>query len=84
MNVARNQDRDKEIFSRRLSGETYQSIADAYGISRQRIYQICKKELQNVVYELALFGNTASQICKKLGIPYDHECIRYYKRKGLL
>lgn len=84
MNRDRNQERDREIFERRVSGETYQSIADTYGISRQRICQICKKELPNAVYELALLGATASQISKKLGIPYDHECIRYYKRKGLL
>ena len=30
----------KEIINRRASGETYQTIADDYGVSKQRIFQI--------------------------------------------
>ena len=34
-----------EFFSRKLNGETYDSIASSYGVSRQRIEQILKKSI---------------------------------------
>lgn len=33
----------KEIIKKRINGETYQSIANQYGLSRQRIFQIIKE-----------------------------------------
>ncbi len=37
---ARDRDREAEIAKRYKNGETLQSIADAYGLSRQRIHQL--------------------------------------------
>lgn len=37
-------ERNKTIRARRRKGETLQSIADAFGLSRQRIHQICDQE----------------------------------------
>lgn len=78
------QGRNREMLYRRLEGETFQSIADDYDLTRERVRQICRDELGHEVYYLALDGLTASQISKKLKIPYDHEAIRCCKRMGVL
>ena len=37
-------DRDREIYKRRLSGETLASIGKDYDINRERVRQICNRE----------------------------------------
>lgn len=37
-------DRDAAIAARRRSGETLQSIGDEYGLTRERVRQICQRE----------------------------------------
>lgn len=37
--------KDKDILARRKEGETLQSIANSYGVSRQRIFQIEQRTL---------------------------------------
>ncbi len=44
----------REIISRRLVGETYQSIADFYGVSRQCIQQLVKRAAMREFPETAL------------------------------
>jgi DNA-directed RNA polymerase sigma subunit (sigma70/sigma32) len=39
--------RNELIIERHKAGETLQAIADSYGISRQRVHQIVKKELSH-------------------------------------
>ena len=43
MNYEKEQMRRDDIIRRREAGETYQQIGDVYGISRERVRQLCKK-----------------------------------------
>lgn len=40
-----NQKRNTEIFNERLAGRTYKSIGDEYGLSTNRVKQICDREM---------------------------------------
>ncbi len=50
-------DRQKEILSRKLKGETLSSIGNYYNISRERVRQICNNAINhiNTPYELVFF-----------------------------
>jgi DNA-directed RNA polymerase sigma subunit (sigma70/sigma32) len=39
--------RNQDILRRRKAGETLQAIADVYGLSRQRVHMIIRKELSH-------------------------------------
>ena len=85
--MSKNRERDHEIFEKRKLGDTLRSLAKEYGLSHQRVDQICKKRSSAENYQAPRYdyaynknllksyiirhGDTMSDAAGKIGISYQ-------------
>lgn len=83
-----NRDRDKEILALRKQGLTYEDIAKRFGLSRQRIDQICRRDpnrpysrkisekecvYPNLRKWMTENGVSRSELIRRMGLDYSIE-----------
>lgn len=66
-----NKQRDKEIYEARQKGETYTSIGRRYGISTERVRQICVKAEYNIKHKEHLNSDPLWHACLRVALCRD-------------